>query len=112
MAGFLGAPLETRGGRGADAPAGGVVAILVRQVTYEVIAARQVLFPKGVPRDEADSLAHALRHSTRCCHVLVGLGWGSESLPPGSLWHLLETGHQLGLLAPGHPLCGAIWGRP
>ena len=58
-----------------DAPAGGV-GILVRQG----IPARQVALPNGVPRGEADSLTQALWHSTRWCHVQVGLGRESESL--------------------------------
>ena len=33
--------------------------------------------PKGAPRNEADSLAQTLWHSTCCCHVLVGLGRGA-----------------------------------
>ena len=54
----------------------GVVGIVVRQG----IPASHVLPPKGMPRDEADSLAQALWHSARWCHVLVGLGQASESL--------------------------------
>ena len=49
--------------------------ILVRQGT----PARQVLPPKGAPRNEADALAQTLWHSTRWCHVL-GLGRGADSL--------------------------------
>ena len=77
MVGLLGCSPANPGGGGGiwDAPAKGV-GILVRQG----IAARQVLPPKGAPHDEADSLAQALWHPTRWCHVLVGLGRGSESL--------------------------------
>ena len=41
---------------------------------------RQLLPPKGAPRGEEDSVAQTLWHSTRWCHVLVGLGRGSEPL--------------------------------
>ena len=36
--------------------------------------------PKGAPRNEADSLAQALWHSTRYCHVQVGLRRVVDSL--------------------------------
>ena len=72
---FWGAPLEPRGGGIWDAPAGGV-GILVRQG----VPARQILPPKGAPRTEADALAQTLWHSTRWCHVLVGLGRGADTL--------------------------------
>ena len=74
---FWGAPLESRGGGGGiwDAPAGGV-GILVRQG----IPARQVFPPKGAPRTESDALAQTLWHSTRWCHVLIGLGRGADTL--------------------------------
>ena len=74
---FWGAPLESRGAGGGmwDAPAGGV-GILVRQG----MAATQILPPKGAPCTEADTLAQTLWHSGRWCHVLVGQGWGADSL--------------------------------
>ena len=50
--------------------------ILVRQS----IPARQTLPPKGAPRTKANTLAQTLWHSTRWCHVLVGLGRGADTL--------------------------------
>ena len=44
------------------------------------IPAIQILPPKGAPRAEADALARTLWHSTRWCHVLVGLGRGADTL--------------------------------
>ena len=72
---FWGAPLESPGGGICNAPAGGV-GILVRQG----IPASQVLPPKGAPRTESDALAQTLWHSTRWCHVLIGLGRGADTL--------------------------------
>ena len=71
---FWGAPLDSRGGI-LDPPAGGV-GILVRQG----IPARQIHLPKGAPRNEAHTLAQTLWHSTRWCHVLVGMGRGADSV--------------------------------
>ena len=51
----------------------GGLGILVRQG----IPARQILPPKGAPRNKTDTLAPTL---WRRCHVLVGLGWGADSL--------------------------------
>ena len=74
---FSGAPSSPGGGGGIwDAPAKGGVGIVVRQV----IPATQILPPKGVPRNKADTLAQTLWHSTRWCHVLLGLGRGADSL--------------------------------
>ena len=73
---FLGAPLESRGGGASGMRHHGGVGILVRQG----IPARQILPPKGAPRTEADTLAQTLWHSTRWCHVLVGLGRGADTL--------------------------------
>ena len=74
---FGGHPWNPGGGGGGiwDAPAGGV-GILVRQG----IPARHVLPPKGAPRNEPDALAQTLWHSTRWCHVLIGLGRGADTL--------------------------------
>ena len=47
--------------------------ILVRQG----IPARQILPPRGAPRTEAYALAQTLWHSTRWCHLLVGIGRGA-----------------------------------
>ena len=44
------------------------------------IPARQVFPPKGAPRTESDALAQTLWHSTRWCHVLIGLGRGADTL--------------------------------
>ena len=74
VAGILGGSPGIPGGIW-DAPAGGP-GILVRQG----VRARQVLPPKGAPRSEADSLAQALSHSARSCHVPVGLRRGADSL--------------------------------
>ena len=41
---------------------------------------RQILPPKGAPITEADALPQTLWHTTRWCHVLVGLGRGADSL--------------------------------
>ena len=73
---FWGAPLESQGGGIWDAQARGGGGILVRQG----IPARQILPPKGAPRNEAGALAQTLWHSTRWCRVLVGLGRGADSL--------------------------------
>ena len=69
---FWGAPLESRGGGIWDCPPGGT-AVLVRQG----LPARQVMPPA---KEGEDSLATALWHSTRWCHVLVGLGTAATVL--------------------------------
>ena len=69
---FWGAPLESRGGGIWDCPPGGT-AVLVRQG----LPAWQVMPPA---KEGEDSLATALWHSTRWCHVLVGLGTGATVL--------------------------------
>ena len=65
---FWGAPLESRGGGIWECFPGGT-AIRVQQG----VPARQIVPPA---RERADPLAAALWHSTRWCHVLVGLGTG------------------------------------
>ena len=77
VASFLGGRPWSPGGGGGHlrcASRGG--GILVRLG----IPARQILPPKGAPRNEADTLAQTLWHPTRWCHVLVGLGQGADSL--------------------------------
>ena len=75
LASFLGGALGIPGGASGMRQLGGV-GILVRQG----IPTGQILPPKGAPRTEADALAQILWHSTRWCHVLVGLGRGADSL--------------------------------
>ena len=72
---FWGPPWNPGGGGIWDAPAGGM-GILVRQG----IPAKQVFPPKGAPRTESDALAQTLWHFTRWCHVLIGLGRGTDTL--------------------------------
>ena len=71
---FWGAPLESRAGHMGCASWG------FDSLVRKGIPARQILPPKGAPRTEADALAQTLWHSTRWCHVLVGLGWEADSL--------------------------------
>ena len=51
-------------------------------VVRQGIPARQIVLPKGAPRNEADTLTQTLWHSTGWCHVLEGLGWGRMCCMP------------------------------
>ena len=91
------------GGGILDAPAGGL-GIVVRQG----IPPRQVLPPKEAPRNEAGSLAQTVWHSTRWCHVMVGMGRWADALHAQVAYGVLaQPVLNRIFLGPRHTLRGA-----